>query len=49
MREIKFRFYCGDSDTLSKAFAIEELANGKDTEIECILKACEWILSEINK
>lgn len=28
MREIKFRFYCEDSDTLSKAFAIEELANG---------------------
>ena len=28
MREIKFRFYCEDRDTLSKAFAIEELANG---------------------
>lgn len=28
MREIKFRFYCEDSDTLSKAFTIEELANG---------------------
>ncbi|OCL83711.1 YopX protein [Aliarcobacter thereius] len=26
-REIKFRFYCEDSDTLSKAFTIEELAN----------------------
>lgn len=28
MREIKFRFYCEDSDTLSKAFTVEELANG---------------------
>lgn len=28
MREIKFKFYCEDSDTLSKAFTIEELANG---------------------
>ena len=28
---------------------IETFSNGKDTEIECILKACEWILSEINK
>ena len=28
MREIKFRFYCEESDTLSKAFTIEELANG---------------------
>ena len=23
---------------------IETFSNGKDTEIECILKACEWIL-----
>lgn len=23
---------------------IETFANGKDTEIECIFKACEWIL-----
>lgn len=28
---------------------IETFANGKDTEIECIIKACEWILSEVNK
>ena len=27
-REIKFRFYCEDSDTLSRAFTIEELVNG---------------------
>ena len=25
---------------------IETFANGKDTEIECILKACEWIIKE---
>lgn len=25
---------------------IETFANGKDTEIECILKACEWILEK---
>ena len=23
---------------------IETFSNGKDTEIECILKACEWLL-----
>ena len=28
MREIKFKFYCEDSDTLSRAFTIEELVNG---------------------
>ena len=28
---------------------IETFANGKDTEIECIIKASEWILSEVNK
>lgn len=28
---------------------IETFANGKDTEIECIIKACEWIVSEVNK
>ena len=28
---------------------IETFSNGKDTEIECILKACEWILSEVNR
>ena len=28
---------------------IETFSNGKDTEIECILKASEWILSEVNK
>lgn len=28
---------------------IETFSNGKDTEIECILKACEWLLSEVNK
>ena len=27
---------------------IETFSNGKDTEIECILKACEWILNEVN-
>lgn len=27
---------------------IETFSNGKDTEIECILKACEWILNEQN-
>lgn len=26
---------------------IETFSNGKDTEIECILKACEWILKDI--
>ena len=25
---------------------IKTFANGKDTEIECILKACEWLLEE---
>ena len=28
---------------------IETFSNGKDTEIECIIKACEWILKELNK
>jgi hypothetical protein len=28
---------------------IETFSNGKDTEIECILKACEWVLREVNK
>ena len=28
---------------------VETFANGKDTEIECIIKASEWILSEVNK
>lgn len=28
---------------------IETFSNGKDTEIECILKACEWILNEVSK
>jgi hypothetical protein len=28
---------------------IETFSNGKDTEIECILKACEWVLKEINE
>ena len=28
---------------------IETFSNGKDTEIECILKACEWVLKEENK
>ena len=28
---------------------IETFSNGKDTEIECILKACEWILNKVNK
>lgn len=27
---------------------IETFSNGKDTEIECIIKACEWILKEQN-
>ena len=25
---------------------VETFANGKDTEIDCIIKACEWILKE---
>ena len=25
---------------------IETFSNGKDTEIECIIKACEWIIKE---
>lgn len=25
---------------------IETFSNGKDTEIECILKACEWLLDK---
>ena len=25
---------------------IETFSNGKDTEIECIIKACEWLLKE---
>lgn len=29
MREIKFRFYCENSDILSRVFTISELANGK--------------------
>ena len=28
---------------------IETFSNGKDTEIECILKACEYILKEVNE
>ena len=28
---------------------IETFANGKDTEIECIIKACEWLLSKEDK
>ena len=28
---------------------IETFSNGKDTEIECILKACEYILKELNE
>ena len=28
---------------------IETFSNGKDTEIECILKACEYILKEIDE
>ena len=28
---------------------IETFANGKDTEIECIIKASEWLLSEVYK
>lgn len=28
---------------------IETFSNGKDTEIECILKACEWVLKELNE
>ena len=28
---------------------IETFANGKDTEIECIIKASEWVLSEVYK
>lgn len=28
---------------------IETFSNGKDTEIECIIKACIYILNEINK
>ena len=28
---------------------VETFANGKDTEIECIIKASEWVLSEVNK
>ena len=28
---------------------IETFANGKDTELECIIKASEWVLSEVNK
>lgn len=27
---------------------IETFSNGKDTEIECIIKACEWLLKEQN-
>ena len=26
---------------------IETFSNGKDTEVECIIKACEWILKDI--
>ena len=28
---------------------IETFANGKDTELECIIKASEWVLSEVYK
>ncbi len=28
---------------------IETLSNGKDTEIVCIIKACEWIVYKENK
>ena len=28
---------------------IETFSNGKDTEIECILKACEWVLNKEKK
>ena len=28
---------------------IETFSNGKDTEIECILKACEYLLKELNE
>lgn len=27
---------------------IETFSNGEDTEIECILKACEWLLSRVS-
>ena len=26
---------------------IETFSNGKDTEIECIIKACQWVLENI--
>ncbi len=28
---------------------IETFSNGKDTEIDCIIKACEWIVYKENK
>ena len=28
---------------------IETFANGKDTEIECIIKACEWLQENIKE
>ena len=28
---------------------IETFSNGKDTEIDCIIKACEWVVYKENK
>ena len=28
---------------------VETFANGKDTEIECIIKASEWVLRKVSK